>query len=40
MVIANPLYDVIFKRIIESNKVAKFFIGTLIAELLSKINRK
>ena len=27
MVIANPLYDVVFKRMMENDKVAKFFNG-------------
>ena len=30
MIIANPLYDVVFKRLMENDKVAKFFIGTLL----------
>ncbi len=28
MVIANPIYDVVFKRMMENERVAKFFIGT------------
>ncbi len=28
MIIANPIYDVVFKKLMENNKVAKFFIGT------------
>jgi hypothetical protein len=32
MVIANPIYDVVFKRMMENDKVAKFFIGTLLDE--------
>ncbi len=27
MVIANPIYDVVFKRLMENERVAKFFIG-------------
>jgi hypothetical protein len=30
MIIANPIYDVVFKRLMENDKVAKFFIGTLL----------
>ncbi len=30
MVIANPIYDVVFKRMMENEKVAKFFIGALL----------
>jgi hypothetical protein len=30
MIIANPIYDVVFKRLLEHEKVAKFFIGTLL----------
>jgi hypothetical protein len=30
MIIANPIYDVVFKRLMENEKVAKFFIGTLL----------
>jgi transcriptional regulator of heat shock response len=32
MIIANPLYDVVFKRLMENDVVAKFFIGTLLEE--------
>lgn len=32
MIIANPIYDKTFKRIMENDKVAKFFIGTLLDE--------
>jgi hypothetical protein len=30
MIIANPIYDVMFKRILENNRAAKFFIGTIL----------
>ena len=30
MTIANPLYDTIFKKLMENDRVAKFFIGTLL----------
>ena len=32
MIIANPIYDVVFKRMMENERVVKFFIGTLINE--------
>ncbi|MEM1214119.1 MAG: hypothetical protein AAGJ82_00440 [Bacteroidota bacterium] len=34
MVIANPIYDVVFKRLMENERVAKFFIGTIITQIL------
>jgi len=30
--IANPLYDTIFKKLMENDRVAKFFIGTLLEQ--------
>jgi hypothetical protein len=30
MIIANPIYDTTFKRILENERVAKFFIGTIL----------
>jgi len=32
MIIANPIYDVVFKRLMENERVAKFFIGTMLDE--------
>jgi hypothetical protein len=32
MIIANPIYDVVFKRMLENERVAKFFIGTLLEQ--------
>jgi len=32
MVIANPIYDVVFKRLMENERVAKFFISTMLDE--------
>ncbi|MCU0374562.1 MAG: hypothetical protein MUF24_04555 [Chitinophagaceae bacterium] len=32
MIIANPIYDTVFKRLMENDKVAKFFIGTLLEQ--------
>ena len=31
MVIANPIYDVVFKRLMENERVAKFFISSMYA---------
>ncbi|MDR0305452.1 MAG: hypothetical protein LBI42_01300 [Chitinispirillales bacterium] len=30
MIIANPIYDVTFKRLLENDRTAKFFIGTIL----------
>jgi hypothetical protein len=40
MIIANPIYDLIFKRWMENERVAKFFIGTLMEETLKGIDVK
>lgn len=32
MIIANPIHDVVFNRMLENERVAKFFIGTLLEE--------
>jgi hypothetical protein len=40
MIIANPIYDVVFKRMMENEKVAKFFIGTLLEENIETIEVK
>ncbi len=40
MIIANPIYDVVFKRMMENEKVAKFFIGTLLDETIETIEVK
>jgi hypothetical protein len=40
MVIANPIYDVVFKRMMENDKVAKFFIGTLLNETIETVEVK
>ncbi len=40
MVIANPIYDVVFKRMMENEKVAKFFIGTLLEQIVETIEVK
>ena len=40
MVIANPIYDVVFKRMMENERVAKFFIGTLLDQNIETIEVK
>ncbi|GIV44242.1 MAG: hypothetical protein KatS3mg035_1365 [Bacteroidia bacterium] len=40
MIIANPIYDVVFKRMMENERVAKFFIGTLLEENIEKVEVK
>jgi hypothetical protein len=40
MVIANPIYDVVFKRLMENDRVAKFFIGTLLDETIESVEVK
>ncbi|MDR2765797.1 MAG: hypothetical protein LBB90_12310, partial [Tannerella sp.] len=31
-IIANPIYDVVFKRLMENERIAKFFLGTILDE--------
>ena len=40
MIIANTIYDVVFKKLMESEKVAKFFIGTLLDTTVETIEVK
>ncbi len=40
MIIANPIYDVVFKRMMENDKVAKFFIGTLMEKEIATVEVK
>jgi hypothetical protein len=40
MIIANPIYDVVFKRLMENEKVAKFFIGTLLDQAIEAVEIK
>lgn len=40
MVIANPIYDVVFKRMMENERVAKFFVGTLLNQTIESIEVK
>lgn len=40
MIIANPIYDVVFKRLMENERVAKFFISTLLEEEVESVEVK
>jgi len=40
MIIANPIYDVVFKRLMEDKRIAKFFIETLTSECIIDIELK
>jgi hypothetical protein len=40
MIIANPIYDVVFKRLMENDKVAKFFISTLLEQTIETVEVK
>ena len=40
MIIANPIYDVVFKRLMENDRVAKFFISTLLEQTIESIEIK
>ncbi len=40
MIIANPIYDVVFKKLMENDKVAKFFISTLLEQTIETIEVK
>jgi len=40
MIIANPIYDVVFKRMMENERVAKFFIGTLLGQTIETVEVK
>jgi hypothetical protein len=40
MIIANPIYDVVFKKLMENDKVAKFFIGTLLEQSIESVEVK
>ena len=40
MVIANPIYDVVFKRLMEDKRIAKFFIGTLLEQNIENVEVK
>lgn len=40
MIIANPIYDVVFKRLMENERVAKFFIGTMLGQVVESLELK
>ena len=40
MVIANPIYDVVFKRLMQNNRIARFLIETLTDESLEILDLK
>lgn len=40
MIIANPIYDVVFKRLMENDRIAKFFIGTLLDQTVESVEVK
>lgn len=40
MIIANPIFDVVFKRLMEDERIAKFFIGTLLNEIIDEVKVK
>lgn len=37
MIIANPIYDVVFKRLMENNRVAKFFVSTMLGQKVESL---
>jgi hypothetical protein len=37
MIIANPIYDTVFKRLMENERVARFFIGTLLDKEIASV---
>ena len=37
MIIANPIYDIVFKRLMENRRIARFFVETLIGEQIEEI---
>ena len=38
MLIANPIYDVVFKYLLEDNKIAKLLIGAIIGEKIETLD--
>ena len=40
MVIANPIFNIVFKRLMENERVAKFFIGTLLGQTIEAVEVK
>ena len=37
MIIANPIYDIVFKRLMENRRIARFFVETIIGEHVEDI---
>ncbi|MDR1341750.1 MAG: hypothetical protein LBK18_00675 [Prevotellaceae bacterium] len=37
IIIANPIYDTVFKRLMENERVARFFIGTLLNQEVASV---
>ena len=37
MIIANPIYDIVFKRLMENKRIARFFVETIIGEQVEDI---
>ena len=37
MIIANPIDDEVFKRMMENDRIAKFFIGTLLDQTIESV---
>jgi len=40
MIIANPIYDVAFKRLMENDRVAKFFLSTMLGQKIESLELK
>ena len=40
MIIANPIYDIVFKRLMENERIAKFFIGTMLDQTIESVEMK
>lgn len=40
MIIANPIYDVVFKRLMEDKRIAKFFIESLLDDNITEVQVK
>ncbi len=40
MIIANPIYDVVFKRLMQNTRIARFFIETLTEETIEEVELK
>jgi hypothetical protein len=40
MIIANPIYDTVFRKMMEDERVAKFFIGTLMEQQIESVEVK